>query len=139
MTPILTHPERNPSLQQNPERLAAWINDGLLLQVTASSVLGEMGLGPKRLAHRLLADRWVHFLATDAHNTTSRPPRMSAACDLVAGKYGAAYAQLLCTENPQSVFDGRPLPAQEPRRNLDLDDPDADDPPRGLLRRLFKR
>jgi protein-tyrosine phosphatase len=140
MTPILTHPERNPSLQQNPERLAAWVNDGLLLQVTASSVLGEMGSGPKRLAHRLLADRWVHFLATDAHNATSRPPRMSAACDLVAGKYGAHYAQLLCTENPQSVFDGRPLPAQEPRRNLDVDDPDADDDrPRSLLRRLFKR
>ena len=33
MTPIITHPERNPILQRHPERLAAWIRDGALVQV----------------------------------------------------------------------------------------------------------
>jgi len=55
----------------------------------------------------------VHFLATDAHNTKSRPPRMRAAHDLVAKKYGAAYADRLCTTNPMAVYEGKTLPQQD--------------------------
>jgi protein-tyrosine phosphatase len=43
MVPILTHPERNPTLQRDQARLADWMRDGLLVQVTAGSVLGHMG------------------------------------------------------------------------------------------------
>jgi protein-tyrosine phosphatase len=142
MTPILTHPERNPSLQQNTARLAVWIRDGLLTQITAGSVTGRMGRKAERLAHHLLANRWVHFIATDAHNTTSRPPEMRAACELIAKRYGEAFAQRLCTENPQAVFDGRPLPPQEEPLHLfepyeeDEDDPDK---PRSWLSRLLRR
>jgi protein-tyrosine phosphatase len=147
MTPILTHPERNPSLQQDTTRLAAWMRDGLLTQVTANSVTGHMGKKAERLAHRLLADRWVHFISTDAHNTSSRPPKMAEACELIARRYGSPYAQRLCTENPQAVFDGRPLPPQEQPLRLfdhpgseDEEDDDFDDEkPRGFLGRLFRR
>jgi protein-tyrosine phosphatase len=113
MTPILTHPERNPTLQNNPARLREWVQQGMLIQVTTSSVLGHMGKTAERMAHRLLADRWVHFLATDAHNVKHRPPKMREACDMVANKYGEEYAQRICTENPLAVFEGRPLPPQE--------------------------
>jgi len=141
MTPILTHPERNPSLQQDSSRLAAWIRDGLLTQITAGSVTGRMGRKAEGLAHRLLADRWAHFIATDAHDTRSRPPRMRSACDVVAKRYGEAYAQRLCTENPQAVFDGRPLPAQEdPQRLYDgYEEEEDENRPRGWLSRLMRR
>jgi protein-tyrosine phosphatase len=141
MTPILTHPERNPSLQQNTSRLAAWVRDGMLVQITANSITGHMGRKAEALAHRLLADRWVHLVATDAHNITSRPPKMHEACELVSRRYGSAYAQRLCTENPQAIFDGRPLPPQEEPLRLYGDDEDNfdDDKPRGLLSRLFRR
>ena len=76
LTPILTHPERNPTLQSDPERMVDWLRGGVLVQVTAGSVMGRMGKHAERMAHDLLANRWVHFLATDAHNTTSRPPKM---------------------------------------------------------------
>jgi protein-tyrosine phosphatase len=118
MTPILTHPERNPTLQAKPERLKEWVQQGMLVQVTTSSVLGHMGKTAERFAHRLLADRWVNFLATDAHNTKHRPPKMREACEMVANKYGAEYAQRICTENPLAVFEGRPLPPQEEPRRL---------------------
>jgi len=72
----------------------------------------------------MLADRWVHFLATDAHNTESRPPRMSAARDLVAKKYGVDYADRLCTSNPLAVFEGRTLPEQDEPLHIYQDDPD---------------
>ena len=140
MTPILTHPERNPSLQQDTSRLANWIRDGLLTQVTAGSVTGAMGRKAKALAHRLLADRWVHFIATDAHNAGSRPPEMRAAFDQIASRYGESYAQRLCTQNPQAVFDGRPLPPHEDALHLYGDEIEDEDEPRsGWLTRLFRR
>jgi len=115
LTPILTHPERNPTLQADQQRIAEWMRGGVLIQVTAGSVLGHMGKHAQRMAHQLLANRWVHFLATDAHNTTSRPPRMREAHDTVAEKYGQDYAHALCVGNPLSVFMGKPLlPQAEP-------------------------
>ncbi len=118
LTPILTHPERNPTLQNDPRRLVDWVRNGLLVQVTAGSVTGRMGKTAERMAHRLLADRWVHFLATDAHNLTSRAPHLAEARDVVAAKYSVAYADLLCTINPAAVFAGHPLGAQEEPLNL---------------------
>src|ERR1700722_15689359 len=112
LTPLLTHPERNPTWQRDPERLEDWLRGGVLIQITAGSVLGRMGKRAERMAHDLLSDRWVHFLATDAHNTTSRPPKMKQAYDLVAEKYGPDYAHLLCTSNPLADFMGRPVHPQ---------------------------
>ena len=121
LTPILTHPERNPTLQRDPDRLIPWLRDGLLCQVTAGSVTGAMGREARAFAHRLLARRWVHFLATDAHNTTSRPPSMRQAYDLVSKKYGAAYADMITLQNPLSVFEGRPL-GEQLMKGLDAED-----------------
>jgi protein-tyrosine phosphatase len=118
LTPILTHPERNRTLQAGPSRLLEWLRGGLLLQVTADSVLGHMGQRAQALSHRLLANRWVHFLATDAHSPSFRPPRMREAHALVAQRYGAAYANLICYENPAAAFHGTPLPPQEPPAHL---------------------
>ena len=118
LTPILTHPERNPTLQSDQLRLVEWLRRGILIQVTAGSLLGRMGKHAERMAHQLLANRWVHFLATDAHNTTSRPPKMREAFELVAKKYGSDYAQLLCISNPRAAFSGEPMPQQLEPLNL---------------------
>lgn len=112
LTPILTHPERNPTLQSDQPRLIDWLRGGVLVQVTAGSVLGRMGKHAEKMAHMLLANRWVHFLATDAHNATSRPPAMREAFDLVAKRYDPEYAHLLCVSNPLAAFLGKPLPPQ---------------------------
>jgi protein-tyrosine phosphatase len=120
MTPILTHPERNPTLQADQQRLVEWLRGGVLIQVTAGSVLGHMGKRAERMAHQLLENRWVHFLATDAHNTTSRPPKMGETMDAVAQRYGSDYAHLLCVTNPLAAFTGNTLPHRmEPRRLYD--------------------
>ena len=121
LTPILTHPERNPTLQNDPDRLLPWLRDGLLCQVTAGSVLGNMGRKAQKFAHRLLEHHWVHFLATDAHNTTTRPPHMRRAWELVAKKHGQSYADLLCLHNPLAVFEGKPL-GEQPMLGLEAED-----------------
>jgi len=137
MVPILTHPERNLTLQRTPERLANWLRNGLLVQITTSSVLGEMGKEAERMAHRLLDNRWVNFLATDAHNLTTRPPVMSRAHDLIAKKYGAEYAHLLCTTNPTAVFQNQRLRSQPPPLNLFPNE--DDDLPTLWWKRLFMK
>lgn len=118
MTPILTHPERNPTLQNEPARLVEWMRGGLLLQVTADAITGHKGKRAQKMAFDLLDKRWVHFLATDAHNISTRPPRMREAHNLVANKYGAAYARSICITNPLAVFQGKPFEAEEQPRDL---------------------
>ena len=136
MTPILTHPERNMTLQRSPEMLNSWLRNGLLVQVTANSVTGGMGKYAQRVAMELLRKRWVHFLATDAHNLTSRPPILSLAHAEVSRRFGAAYADLLCTANPAAVFEGKALPPQEEMLGL-FDDEDVVELP--WWKRLFSR
>jgi protein-tyrosine phosphatase len=118
LTPILTHPERNPTIQADMSRLIDWQRGGVLIQVTADSVTGHKGKVAQRIAHELLENRWVHFLATDAHNTKSRPPRMREARNVVANKYGARYAENLCVTYPLAVFLGERLELEEEPKGL---------------------
>jgi len=112
LTPILTHPERNATLQRNPDRMKNWIRGGLLVQVTAGSVIGRFGRLAQALASRMLADNWVHVIATDAHNVSSRPPKMRQATEAIEEMYGAETARRLCVENPRRIFYGKQLGEQ---------------------------
>ncbi len=116
--PIITHPERNPVLQQHPERLAAWIREGALVQVTAASFTGRFGRTAKATAEKLLKRNWVHFLATDAHNLESRPPVLSTGYDFVKKHHGTETAERLCISNPRAVFDGAEWPEQPESEGL---------------------
>jgi protein-tyrosine phosphatase len=118
LTPILTHPERNATLQHEPERLIEWLRVGVLIQVTADALTGHKGRRAQQMANDLLEKRWVHFLATDAHNTTTRPPRMRDAYDLVASKFGSGYAHSLCVSNPLAAFLGKELEVGDEPRGL---------------------
>jgi protein-tyrosine phosphatase len=110
--PIITHPERNPVIQRHPERLARWIMDGALVQVTASSLTGRFGKSAQAAAEKYLSRNWVHFLASDAHNPDSRPPVMSGGYEWVKKHHGVETADRLCVANPLAVFEGRELPPQ---------------------------
>lgn len=123
LTPVLTHPERNPTLQNDPGRLRDWLRGGVLIQVTADAVTGHKGKTAQKMALDLLERRWVHFLATDAHNTSTRPPRMREAHDVVAERFGARYAHALCVTNPLAAFQGHPIQIEE--EPLDLFDEPA--------------
>ena len=135
ITPILTHPERNQTLAAQPQRMAEWLRIGCLVQVTAGSLTGKFGKTAQRVAEQLLRDRWVHFLATDAHNTTSRPPQMRDAYNWVKRAHGEECAERLCVTNPRAAFYGEALPQQpEP---VGIFEEEA--PRRSLLSRLFSR
>jgi len=117
-TLILTHPERNATLLREPARMKDWLRAGVLVQVTADSITGHKGKQAQSMALTLLEDRWVHFLATDAHNLTTRPPRMKDAQNVVANKFGIGYAHALCVTNPLAAFLGKPFRVVEEPRGL---------------------
>jgi protein-tyrosine phosphatase len=104
--PILVHPERNGQIQNHPSIVARFVERGVLIQVTAMSVTGEFGPAAKTCADALLRHDCVHFLATDAHRTKSRPPILSRGRDAAALIVGEAKAAALVDANPRAVING---------------------------------
>jgi protein-tyrosine phosphatase len=110
IVPIVAHPERNPVLLRDLDRLEGWVERGCLIQVTALAITGGFGHASRSAAIRLLDRGLVHVIATDAHDPQYRPPILSAAYDAVHKRLGEEAADLLFTDNPRSIVDGRLLP-----------------------------
>ena len=110
ITPVITHPERNPILQRTPQRILQWVELGCVVQVTASALTGVWGEGVWRTAKWLLERAAVHVLASDAHDTQHRAPLLSAAREAAEELSSAAVAQALVDDNPRAIICGQPLP-----------------------------
>lgn len=106
MLPIITHPERNSLLQQRIGQIEAWVRHGCYVQVTALSLLGSFGKQAKQFSDELMKRRLVHFIASDAHDTQHRPPRLDEAFQYVARHYHPRTAEQLFVLNPGAVIAG---------------------------------
>jgi protein-tyrosine phosphatase len=105
--PIITHPERNLEIGQRPQRYYEMIRMGCLGQVTAMSLTGEFGSRVRQIAERLLTNKLIHFIASDAHSINGRPPILSEAVRVAGKIVGKEEAQKMVTEYPQTILDGR--------------------------------
>ena len=110
MVGILSHPERNLGILKQPGVLRPLVERGCLMQVTAGSLLGTFGSEIKSFSESLIAQGLVHFLATDAHGTRRRPPRIRQAFDRAAQLTDEETAIDLCCRNPRAVALGRAVP-----------------------------
>jgi protein-tyrosine phosphatase len=118
--PVITHPERNGILRAHPERLKKWVRQGCFAQVTGGALTGGFGAGAQQDALRWVGEGLIHFVASDAHNTRSRPLRLQRAYDVIVDRFGQEKARSLFLDNPLAAFEGRELPhvpeIQEKRR-----------------------
>jgi protein-tyrosine phosphatase len=130
IAPIITHPERNPLIRTDPDRLCRWLHQGCYVQITAMSILGKFGETAKKMAEDWLDKDMVHFFASDAHDTQRRPLRMREAFQTVAARRGTQVAEALFRDNPLAAFEGRPLPYAP-------EQPEAGSPSRPARRKRF--
>jgi protein-tyrosine phosphatase len=110
ITPIITHPERNPILRDSLQRVAEWVEQGCVVQVTSSALTGSWGERAWRAAQWLLEHQAVHVLSTDAHDTEKRPPILSRGRDAAAEICGEEIADALVEGNPRAIISNQPLP-----------------------------
>jgi protein-tyrosine phosphatase len=112
---VLAHPERNLDVQANPALLEPIVQGGALVQLTAASVDGRLGQGPKRCSRALLDRGLAHLVASDAHAPTVRAVGMRAA----AREVGEELGRWLTVDVPRALLDGGeppPRPVVRARR-----------------------
>ncbi|WP_087974153.1 tyrosine-protein phosphatase [Oceanobacillus rekensis] len=112
-TPIIVHPERNQELIEHPSKLYEFVKKGALTQITAASLIGKFGKNIQKFTDQLVAANLTHFIASDAHNTTTRGFCMDKAFQYVGNHYGNDYHYLF-TENSQLLVDNMNVNRMEP-------------------------
>lgn len=110
VVPIIAHPERNTMFARFPKLLFELVEKGALAQVNAGSLLDGHGVEAGEAAARFLGLGLVHFIASDAHNTQSKAPRLAAAAERAASIVGEAGAKALVTDNPRAIIEDREIP-----------------------------
>ncbi len=121
---ILGHPEKNSAIQRDPEYLFHLLNEfkpwDILIQVSADALTGEHGLRAAMTAKTLFRHNLVHIIATDAHSSSKRAPRLSEAVEVASSLIGRENALKMVHEIPKAVLEGRafpePLEPMNPRR-----------------------
>jgi protein-tyrosine phosphatase len=113
---LLAHPENNPTFQKSPERVRELVDRGVLIQVTARSLIRpDAKKGPRPVAESLVRQGLVHVLASDAHSGRElRPPALGAGMAAAVELVGEARARWMVEDAPAAIVAGEPLPEAPP-------------------------
>lgn len=109
LIPIVAHIERYQALENNEKYLKEIISMGCYTQVNSSNILKPKFFNDKnrvlkkRVKYFLERDL-VHFIASDMHNLSKRPPYMKDAYEIISKKYGKKKARELFVDNPSRII-----------------------------------
>ena len=104
-TPIIAHPERYKTVQDDISIITDWLSAGCLIQVDAGSVLGYLGSGAQEASERIVKSGWCQILGSDAHDDQRRNICLMETMEKVKGWIGPD-ANLMVNDNPRMVLDG---------------------------------
>jgi protein-tyrosine phosphatase len=105
ITPILAHPERSVKIQESPEILIQWINQGCVMQMNAGSILGQFGKKCKATAKRFLDSGVIQLFASDAHEPKRRNYlALKEAKEYIVQNYDEQFANILFVQNPANII-----------------------------------
>ncbi len=103
--PIITHPERLSWIETHYPVFGRLVHAGAWMQVTAGSLTGRFGRRPLYWAQRMLDQRQVHLLATDAHDLRQRAPRLAEGYAAAAARVGDAEVIDMAATRPRGILD----------------------------------
>lgn len=112
--PIIAHPERNLDLLENPDKLLNLVQKGSLSQITAASVTGYFGKKIQRFTYKIIEANLTHVIASDFHNTITRPNLLAQANRLIEKKFGIEKA-VQFRDNANSIINGEPVFSELPQ------------------------
>jgi protein-tyrosine phosphatase len=108
ITPMLAHIERYRVFQAQPKHLASLLRQGVLTQITASSLVGMQGRTAQRAAEALLRQGMVHCIASDAHALHRRPPAIVQSVRRAVQLVGQVRTQQLIEGCPMTIINDVP-------------------------------
>ena len=110
ITPILAHPERSMKIQEAPEILIQWINQGCVMQMNAGSILGQFGKKCKAASKRFLDSGVIHLFASDAHEPKRRNYlTLKEAKEYITENYDEQFADILFNQNPANILKSKSI------------------------------
>jgi protein-tyrosine phosphatase len=113
----LAHPERSQSFQRDESLLEQLVDQRILLEVNAGSLVGSTGSrGTERFARRLVSQGLANVIASDGHRASAWRPvtRLREGVDAAAELVGRGRAQWMATAVPDAIIEGRELPPAPP-------------------------
>lgn len=106
---VLAHAERYGCLFSHFQWVKEYVAEGGIVQVNASSLEGAWGTLAKLQSRRMLRAHLVHVIATDAHNLTTRPPKMSVCMPYLQKHCDEETVHRLVWENAWRIVQDRSL------------------------------
>jgi len=103
--PMIAHPERNKDIMRDLAKLEPFVMAGCLLQLTADAIAGGFGAEAKKCARDILERGWATVIASDAHDSEARPPRLRKGLAVAAKIVGEAAARALVEDIPRRIVE----------------------------------
>lgn len=112
---LLAHPERSRTLQRDPAPVARLVAQGVLMQLTARSLIPDAaGSATRELSMALLQRGLAHVLASDAHAADDHAPPDLANGVAAAERIVGPRARWMASDAPAAILTGDPLPPAPP-------------------------
>lgn len=83
VVPVVAHLERYREFKKNPEAAICLKESGALVQINSESLCER---STRRRALKMIKNELVSFIGSDAHNTTTRPPCLEDAFEIINKK-----------------------------------------------------
>jgi len=103
--PMIAHPERNKDILRDLAKLEPFVHAGCLLQLTADAIAGGFGAEAKQCAREILMRGWATVMASDAHDSKARPPRLHKGLAAAAKIVGEAAARAMVDDVPRRIVE----------------------------------
>lgn len=104
--PVIAHVERYECLMNEYDRLFELEKIGALMQMNGRSLLGRSWDKRVRMCRKLIRNGFIHFLGSDCHNETERPPKMQKVYETIEGFCGEEMASSLAGGNAAHILEG---------------------------------